>query len=132
MRKINKKLFAAIAVLSLVILVLALTLPRSNTNSADAVIASDYSTVTYNKKVYVPIGKEMLPSELDGMEGDTDMIKATVEGENYFLDKYFLTNLISVREYDGDTFIYLHTDYDDNESNYYCSQSYKEKINYEY
>ena len=51
-----------------------------------------------------------------------------VENENYFLDKYFFTNYIAVKEYEDEIFIYLHTDYDVNESDYYCSKNYKEKI----
>jgi len=79
--------------------------------------------------VYIPIQTEMLPLEVKrsiDMTTDNDMIKATVENENYFLDKYFFTNYIAIKEYEGEIFIYLHTDYDVNESDYYCSQTYKD------
>ena len=58
-----------------------------------------------------------------------DMIKATVENENYFLNKFFFTNYIVAKEYNGETFIYLHTDYDVNESDFYCSKAYKDRVN---
>ncbi len=54
-----------------------------------------------------------------------ETIKATVEMENYFLDKYFLINQLVLRDFKGETFIYLNTDYDVNESDYYCTISYK-------
>jgi len=112
-----------------VVLICALVIPRSNTKNAIAVISSDYSTITYKGNVYIPIQTEMLPLEVKrsiDMTTDNDMIKATVENENYFLDKYFFTNYIAIKEYEGEIFIYLHTDYDVNESDYYCSQTYKD------
>ncbi len=104
--------------------------PRSNIKNATVVISSDYSTITYEGNVYVPTQLEKLPFEVRniGMSTVNDMIKATVEDENYFLDKYFFTNYIAVEEYEGETFIYLYTDYDVNKSDYYCSKNYKEKI----
>ena len=75
-----------------VVLICALVIPRSNTKNAIAVISSDYSTITYKGNVYIPIQTEMLPLEVKrsiDMTTDNDMIKATVENENYFLDKYF-------------------------------------------
>ena len=112
-----------------VVLICALVIPRSNTKNAIAVISSDYSTITYKGNVYIPIQTEMLPLEVKrsiDVTTDNDMIKATVENENYFLDKYFFTNYIAIKEYEGEIFIYLHTDYDVNESDYYCSQTYKD------
>ncbi len=112
-----------------VVLICALVIPRSNTKNAIAVISSDYSTITYKGNVYIPIQIEMLPLEVKRSIDVTtanDMIKATVENENYFLDKYFFTNYIAIKEYEGEIFIYLHTDYDVNESDYYCSQTYKD------
>ncbi len=116
-------------ILILILLVSAIIIPQSNTKKANAVISSDYSTITYKGNVYVPIQLEKLPLKVKniGMTTLNDMIKATVENENYFLDKYFFTNYIAIKEYEGETFIYLHTDYDVNESDYYCSQTYKEK-----
>ena len=112
-----------------VVLICALVIPRSNTKNAIAVISSDYSTITYKGNVYIPIQTEMLPLEVKRSIDVTtanDMIKATVENENYFLDKCFFTNYIAIKEYEGEIFIYLHTDYDVNESDYYCSQTYKD------
>lgn len=123
-------LFCGIAVLAAAILLCIIIIPRSNTDSAGAVVSSDYSSITYKGNVYVPIQLEKLPLEVKniGMISSDDMIKATVENENYFLDKYFFTNYIAVKEYNGEIFIYLETDYDVNESNYYCSQEYKDKV----
>ena len=116
----------------IVILILCiLVIPQTNTRNVEAVISSNYSTIIYKENVYVPIQLEKLPSEVKEdlrMTTANDMIKATVENENYFLDKYFFTNYIAIKEYNGETFIYLHTDYDVNESDYYCSQAYKNTI----
>ena len=119
-----------IVILIPILILCILVIPRTNTRSADAVISSDYSTIIYCKNVYVPIQQEQLPFDISEIKTTiaNDMIKATVENENYFLDKYFLTNYIAVKEYNGETFIYLHTDYDVNESDYYCSQAYKNTI----
>jgi len=124
-----KKCFVIVALL-LILIASVFVIPRSNIKNATAVISSDYSTITYEGNVYVPIQLEKLPPEVRniGMSTANDMIKATVEDEIYFLDKYFFTNYIVVEEYEGETFIYLHTDYDVNESDYYCSKNYKEKI----
>ena len=106
-----------------------LIIPQTNTRNADVVISSDYSTITYRGNVYVPIQPEQLPFDITDIKTTiaNDMIKATVEDNNYFLDKYFLTNHIVVKEFNDEIFIYLHTDYDVNESDYYCSQTYKNK-----
>lgn len=81
-----------------ILLVSAILIPRSNTKNANAVISSDYSSIEYKGNVYVPIQLEKIPLEVRdfGMPTANDMIKATVENENYFLDKYFLTNYIAV------------------------------------
>ena len=113
----------------LVVLIPILIIPQTNTRNADVVISSNYSTITYRGNVYVPIQPEQLPFDITDIKTTiaNDMIKATVEDTNYFLDKYFLTNYIAIKEFNGETFIYLHTDYDVNESDYYCSQTYKNK-----
>ena len=119
-----------IVILILILILCILIIPRTNTRNVEAVISSDYSTIIYKENVYVPIQLEKLPSEVKDLRMTTanDMIKATVENENYFLDKYFFTNYIAIKEYNGETFIYLHTDYDVNESDYYCLQAYKNTI----
>ncbi len=113
-----------------ILLICALVIPRSNVKNADVVISDDYSTITYNDNVYVPIQFEKFPVEIMDIQTTvaSDMIKATVENENYFLDKFFFTNYIAVKEFNGETFIYLHTDYDVNESDFYCSKTYKERM----
>lgn len=125
-----KKIFAGcgIVILIFTLLICALVIPRSNTRNAAVVISSDYSTISYKSEIYIPIQPEELPIEVMELSKTvaTDMIKATVENENYFLDKFFFTNYISVKEFNGETFIYLHTDYDVNESDYYCSKAYKD------
>lgn len=120
----------AIAILMFVLFICAIIIPRSDTKNAKVVISSDYSTITYEGKVYVPIELEKLPFEVKNgfFMSRGPGIKATVENENYFLDKCFFTNYIHVKEYDGEKFIYLNTDYDVNESDYYCSQAYKQKV----
>lgn len=127
-----KKMFKRFVIVALLFMLIACVfiIPRSNIKSASVVISSDYSTITYEENVYVPLQLEKLPLEVRniGMSTASDMIKATVEDENYFLDKYFFTNYIVVEECRGETFIYLHTDYDVNESDYYCSKNYKEEI----
>ncbi len=127
-----KKYFIVLGTILLLIFIFtsAILIPRSDINKANAIISSDYSTIKYKGNVYVPIPLEKLPLEARDITLTTtnNMIKATVENENYFLDKYFFTNYIAVEEYDGEIFIYLHTDYDVNESDYYCSKNYKEKI----
>jgi len=119
------KIFSIIAPIIIVVCLLALILPKSNIENAAVIIAEDYSTITYNGNIYVPIQRGLLPSGLD-FHNNKEWIKATVEGQNYFLDKFFLTNYISVTEYNGEKFIYLNTDYDVNESDYYCLPSYKD------
>ena len=118
-----------LVVLIPILLLCILIIPQTNTRNADVVISSDYSTITYRGNVYVPIQPEQLPFDITDIKTTiaNDMIKATVEDNNYFLDKYFLTNYIAIKEFNGETFIYLHTDYDVNESDYYCSQTYKNK-----
>lgn len=113
-----------------ILLICALVIPRSNVKNADVVISDDYSTITYNDNLYVPIQFEKFPVEIMDIQTTvaSDMIKATVENENYFLDKFFFTNYIAVKEFKGETFIYLHTDYDVNESDFYCSKAYKERM----
>ena len=127
-----KKYFIVLGTILLLIFIFtsAILIPRSNINKANAIISPDYSTIKYKGNVYVPISLEKIPLEVRNITMTTtnNMIKATVENENYFLDKYFFTNYIAVKEYDGEIFIYLHTDYDVNESDYYCSKNYKEKI----
>ncbi len=115
------------AVLSIIIIPLMLILPRSCTWNAPVIIANDYSIIKYNGEIYIPIQSEMIPKELDFFSNNNS-IKATVEGENYFLDKFFLTNLIYVKNYNGYTFLYLNTDYDINESDYYCQKSYIDNL----
>ena len=126
-----KKYFIVLGTILLLIFIFtsAILIPRSDINKANAIISSDYSTIKYKGNVYVPISLEKIPLEVRNitMMTTNNMIKATVENENYFLDKYFFTNYIAVEEYDGEIFIYLHTDYDVNESDYYCSKNYKEK-----
>ena len=104
-----------------------LIVPRSNTKDAKVVISSDYSTISCDGITYVPIQEDQLPFPASSIicTNASEMIKGTVENENYFLDKFLLTNYVKVKEYAGDKFIYLHTDYDFNESSYYCSLSYK-------
>ena len=120
-----------LAILIPILLISILIVPRSNTRNAEAVISSDYSTITYKNKLYVPIEFGDLPATVAksflNWNGD-DTIKATVEKENYFLDKYFFTNQLVVKDLEGETFIYLNTDYDVNESDYYCTLSYKERV----
>ena len=116
-----------LVVLIPILILCILIIPQTNTKNADVVISSDYSTITYRGNVYVPIKPEQLPFDIAEIERTVanDMIKATVEDNNYFLDKYFFTNYIFVKEYNGESFIYLHTDYDANDSDYYCSKKYK-------
>ena len=120
-----------LAILIPILFISILIVPRSNTRNAEAVISSDYSTITYKNKLYVPIEFGDLPATVAksflNWSGD-DTIKATVEKENYFLDKYFFTNQLVVKDFEGETFIYLNTDYDVNESDYYCTPSYKERV----
>ena len=120
-----------LAILIPILFISILIVPRSNTRNAEAVISSDYSTITYKNKLYVPIEFGDLPATVAksflNCSGD-DTIKATVEKENYFLDKYFFTNQLVVKDFEGETFIYLNTDYDVNESDYYCTPSYKERV----
>lgn len=114
-----------------ILILCAIIFPRSNTKKANAVISSDYSTITYKNKVYVPINLGDLPAEVArdfSVWSGEDAIEATVEKENYFLDKYFFTNQFAVKELDGETFIHINTDYDINESDYYCTMSYKEQV----
>ena len=128
-----KKVFIGLLmpILILIIFLCVLIIPRSDIKNAKAVISSDYSSISYDGKTYVPIDVNDLPAEVknefNNWNGE-DAIKATVEKENYFLDKYFLTNQLIVREFDGETFLYLNTDYDVNESDYYCTVEYKEKV----
>lgn len=121
-----------IVALLMILVVGVLIIPRTDINNATVVISSDYSTITYEGNLYVPIQFEKIPLEVKETwmtdAAANAKIKATVEGENYFLDKYFFTNYIAVEEYEGEVFIYLHTDYDVNESDYYCSKNYKENI----
>ena len=128
-----KKVFVGrgIVILILILLICALIIPRSNTRNAEVVISSDYSNITYKDEIYVPIQSEELPFEVMNLKTTVaaDMIKATVENENYFLNKFFFTNYIAVKESNGETFLYLHTDYDVNESDFYCSQAYKDRVN---
>ena len=126
----KKGYIVSLLVVLIAILILSiLIIPQTDTRNADVVISSDYSTITYRGNVYVPIQPEQIPFDITDIKTTTanDMIKATVEDNNYFLDKYFLTNYIAVKEFDDEIFIYLHTDYDVNESDYYCSQTYKSK-----
>lgn len=122
-----KKNILFVSTLMLILILCILIIPQTNTKNADVVISSDYSTITYRGNVYVPIKPEQLPFDIAEIERTVanDMIKATVEDNNYFLDKYFFTNYIFVKEYNGETFIYLHTDYDANDSDYYCSKNIK-------
>lgn len=121
-----------LAILIPILLTSILIIPRSNTRNAEAVISSDYSIITYKNIIYVPVEFGDLPADVAksflNWRGE-ETIKATVEKENYFLDKFFLTNQIVVQDFGGETFIYLNTDYDVNESDYYCTVSYKEQIN---
>ena len=116
----------------LILIICALIIPRANIETAKAVISEDYSEITYNGNKYVPVEQKYLPLEIKNTISQTpsyDMINATVENCNYFIDK-FSTNSIAIKESDGETFIYLNTDFDENESDYYCSKTYKDKIEY--
>jgi len=115
------------AIILVIVVLFVAIFAKSNVKNAEAVIAKDYSTITYEGEVYVPVQRDFLPEQLK-FSDNNDWIEATVEGQNYFLDKYFFTDYICVVEYDGEKFIYLSTDYDKNESNYYCLPSYKEAV----
>jgi len=119
-----KKKIIIIALITAVLL--CLVLPKSNIEKSDVYITKDYSTIYYYGEVYVPIQHELLPENLDFPYYDG--IDADVEGANFFLDKFFFTNYIYHTERNGEKFIDLHTDYDRNESDYYCLPSYKEKV----
>ena len=75
-----------LVVLIPILILCILIIPRTNTRNVEAVISSDYSTIIYKENVYVPIQLEKLPSEVKDLRMTTanDMIKATVENENYF------------------------------------------------
>jgi len=134
----NKNVIVSLMVIMLpVLLVCALIIPQSNTRNAVAVISSDYSTIAYNEETYVPVQLDELPPEvvriISGLYATSHSsviasIKATVENDNYFLDKFFWTNQITVFDIDGEMFIYLNTDYDVNESDYYCTRSYRDNL----
>jgi len=117
------------SLLLIIIILLIVILPKSDTKNALVIIAHDYSTIQYDGQVFVPINPEMLPNNLD-FDASRGFIRATVEGENYWLDK-FLTNYIFVADYEGYKFIYLITDYDVNESDYYCPKIYLDSLSKE-
>ena len=112
-----------------ILLLAVIIIPRTDTENAKAVISSDYSTIIYKYNIYVPMSADYLPFDVQEIKSTPFeyRIKATVEDENFFLDK-LLTNYIAVKEYEGMSFIYLYTDYDDNQSDFYCLQDYKDKI----
>ncbi|MBQ4629794.1 MAG: hypothetical protein IJB70_02260 [Clostridia bacterium] len=134
----KKKTFNALMINILpILLVCALIIPRTDTKNAASVISSDYSTITYNNETYVPVQLTELPPEVVRIISNLHAtshpsviasLKATVENDNYFLDKYFWTNQITVFDIDGEKFIYLNTDYDANESDYYCTKSYYNRV----
>jgi hypothetical protein len=100
---------------------------QTNINNAKVLISNDYSYITYEGTKYVPISFELLPKNII-FNYKNQPIKANVEGENYFLDKFFFTNYVYFADYNEFTFIYLNTDYDVNESDYYCSIEYKDNL----
>lgn len=114
-----------------ILILCILIIPQTNTRNADAVISRDYSIITYNDEIYVPIDVDALPKEVAKEFyfnwADKEKVEATVELSNYFLDK-FLTNQLYLIEFEGETFIYLNTDYDVNESDYYCTKRYNDKV----
>ena len=57
-----KKIVVLVSKIALVIIFsLVLILPKSNIKNAEVVISKDYSTITYDGNIYVPIQKELLP-----------------------------------------------------------------------
>ena len=75
-----------LVVLIPILILCILTIPQTNTRNADVVISFDYSTITYRGNVYVPIQPEQLPFDITDIKTTiaNDMIKATVEDNNFF------------------------------------------------
>ncbi len=99
--------------------------------NAEAFITSDYSKITYDGDVYVPISLGDLPQELKQgsyFKDNNEWIDATVKNPIGFMFSNFLTDQIIVEEYKGNKFIYLNTDDDNNESDYYCTVEYKKAL----
>lgn len=104
-----------------------LILMRTNVDNSKVIISHNYSYIIFEGKTYVPIPLELLPENI-GFNDTSNLIKATVMDENYFLDKFFFTNYISLTKYNGLTFLHLITDYDINESDYYCLPEFKNSL----
>jgi len=78
------------AMLIIIVFFLFIGCSSSDKNKTEAVISKDYSTITYNGDIYVPLQYNLLPEgiifpNIYSISG----VDATVEGENYFLDKFF-------------------------------------------
>ena len=81
--------------------------------ASNVLISEDYSTISYNEKVYCCVEVDdvfLLP------DFPSDWLWADVENQ-FFIWNGFLTNYVSVSE-DG-KWLQLHTDYDYNISDYY-------------
>jgi len=119
------KTFSIVALLTLVFFILIST--KSNIEKSDVFISKDYSMISYYGEIFVPIAEELLPYDL-AFPYEMAGINADVEGENWFLDNFFFTDYVFYKEHNGEKFIFLNTDYDVNESDYYCLPSYKERL----
>ncbi|MCL2081845.1 MAG: hypothetical protein FWH04_01195 [Oscillospiraceae bacterium] len=95
-------------------------LDKNYKSNANAIISSDYSQIFYEDRVYVPYLEweedHFIINYADESQFSYTIFEVIVENRFFLLDM-FLTDYIHVSE-DG-KFIYLETDYDLNESNYY-------------
>lgn len=75
-----------------------LIIPRTNTRNADAVISHDYSAITYNDEIYVPVKAEALPQEVAKEFyynwGDKEKLKQQSDGRITSWTNFLQTNFI--------------------------------------
>lgn len=104
-----------VTVFILIIILGSFLLDKSYKSKAEVVISNDYSQMTYNNNLYVLY----LEWEENGVDVTqfSNTIKNVIVEKRFFLWDMFLTDYIHVSI--DEEFIYLETDYDLLESNYY-------------
>lgn len=109
---------------SLLIIFLVLIFAKTSIKNSDVYITKGYSELHYYGELFVPIEEEFLPEGLEFDWYNGKWIDADVEGANWFLDKFILTDNVKSSEYDGEIFLYLESTI----GGYYCLPAYKEKL----
>lgn len=131
-QKISKLTFALAVLLSLIVITIGgffLTsgfqaLYKQIMGSPNCVIAEDYSYMTLFGERYVPLvlnGVDCTPSE-------ALIPEAQLEGETFFGKLLFGDMIYSIRNCKNNDIVFLQSDYDLLESEYYCKESKLEEL----